>query len=69
MKMIEVHAEVFAVSPSFVTRVTQKVAEAVSEEITRVIECVTEFNENGRLQVRTVTNSRLQGRRRFHKKS
>lgn len=52
MKMIEVHAEVFAVSPSFVTRVTQKVAEAVSEEITRVIECVTEFNENGRLQAR-----------------
>lgn len=51
MKMIEVHAEVFAVSPSFVTRVTQKVVESVSEEITRVIECVTEFNEHGKLQV------------------
>lgn len=52
MKMIEVHAEVFAVSPSFVTRVTQKVVESVSEEITRVIECVTEFNEHGKLQAR-----------------
>lgn len=54
MKMIEVHAEVFAVSPSFVTRVTQKVVESVSEEITRVIECVTEFNEHGKLQVKEI---------------
>lgn len=52
MRMIEVHAEVYAVSPSFVTRVTQKVVEAVSEEITRVIECVTEFNDHGKLQAR-----------------
>ena len=51
MRMIEVHAEVYAVSPSFVTRVTQKIVEAVSEEITRVIECVTEFNDHGKLQV------------------
>lgn len=51
MRMIEVHAEVYAVSPSFVTRVTKKIVEAVSEEITRVIECVTEFNDHGKLQV------------------
>lgn len=51
MKMIEVHAEVFAVSPVFVTRVTQKVIEAVSEELTRLIQCVTEHGPYSPAQV------------------
>lgn len=52
MKIIEVHAEVFAVSPVFVTRVTQKVIEAVSEELTRLIQCVTEHGPYSPIQVR-----------------
>ncbi|XP_048748841.2 exocyst complex component 2-like isoform X2 [Ostrea edulis] len=52
MKMIEVHAEVFAVSPVFVTRVTQKVIEAVSEELTRLIQCVTEHGPYSPAQAR-----------------
>ncbi|XP_062584867.1 exocyst complex component 2-like isoform X2 [Saccostrea cucullata] len=52
MKMIEVHAEVFAVSPVFVTRVTQKVIEAVSEELTRLIQCVTEHGPYSPIQAR-----------------
>lgn len=52
MKIIEVHAEVFAVSPVFVTRVTQKVIEAVSEELTRLIQCVTEHGPYSPIQAR-----------------
>lgn len=52
MQMIEVHAEVFAVSPAFVTRVTKNVIEAVSEEMSRLVECITEFSPNGVLQAR-----------------
>ncbi|KAK3086910.1 hypothetical protein FSP39_025328 [Pinctada imbricata] len=52
MHMIEVHAEVFAVSPVFVTRVTQKVIEQVSEEFTRVIQCVTDHGKYGPVQAR-----------------
>lgn len=50
MRMIEVHAEVFAVSPVFVTRVMSKVIEAVTEELSRLIQCVTEFSTYGTLQ-------------------
>lgn len=57
MKIIEVHAEVFAVSPVFVTRVTQKVIEAVSEELTRLIQCVTEHGPYSPIQVRIVNSS------------
>lgn len=52
MQMIEVHAEVFAVSPAFVTRVTKNVIEAVAEEMSRLVECITEFSPNGVLQAR-----------------
>ena len=51
MRIIEVHAEVFAVSPVFVTRVTQKVIEAVSEELTRLVQCVTEHGPYSPIQV------------------
>ncbi|XP_078337720.1 exocyst complex component 2-like isoform X2 [Crassostrea virginica] len=52
MRIIEVHAEVFAVSPVFVTRVTQKVIEAVSEELTRLVQCVTEHGPYSPIQAR-----------------
>lgn len=52
MGMIEVHAEVYAISPSFVLRVMCKVVEAVAEELSRLILCSTGFNTNGALQAR-----------------
>lgn len=52
MGMIEVHAEVYAISPSFVSRVMCKVVEAVAEELSRLILCSTGFNTNGSLQAR-----------------
>ena len=51
MSMIEVHAEVFSISPKFVGRVMAKVTEAVVEEVTRLIHCVDAFGANGALQV------------------
>ncbi|XP_029647749.1 exocyst complex component 2-like isoform X1 [Octopus sinensis] len=52
MGMIEVHAEVYAVFPSFVPRVMCKVVEAVAEELSRLMLCSTGFNSNGALQAR-----------------
>lgn len=52
MSMIEVHAEVFSISPKFVGRVMEKVTEAVVEEVTRLIHCVDVFGANGALQAR-----------------
>ena len=52
MSMIEVHAEVFSISPKFVARVMGKVTEAVVEEVTRLILCVDAFGANGALQVK-----------------
>ena len=51
MSMIEVHAEVFSISPKFVGRVMGKVTEAVVEEVTRLIHCVDAFSAHGVLQV------------------
>lgn len=52
MSMIEVHAEVFSISPKFVGRVMGKVTESVVEEVTRLIHCVDSFGANGALQAR-----------------
>ncbi|GAB1601968.1 exocyst complex component 2-like isoform X1 [Argonauta hians] len=52
MGMIEVHAEVYAVFPSFVPRVMRKVVEAVAEELSRLMLCSSGFNSNGALQAR-----------------
>ncbi|XP_076469821.1 exocyst complex component 2-like [Babylonia areolata] len=52
MSMIEVHAEVFSISPKFVGRVMEKVTEAVVEEVTRLIHCVHAFGAHGALQAR-----------------
>ncbi|PVD20477.1 hypothetical protein C0Q70_18633 [Pomacea canaliculata] len=50
MSMIEVHAEVFSISPMFVSRVMSKVTEAVVEEVTRLIHCVDSFGAHGAVQ-------------------
>lgn len=51
MGIIEVHAEVYAICPHFVYRVISKVIEAVVDEMSRLIQCVTGFNASGALQV------------------
>lgn len=50
MDMIEIHAEVFAVCPPFVSKVLTKVVESVVEEMARVYECVPKFEGNGNMQ-------------------
>ncbi|XP_050399054.1 exocyst complex component 2 [Patella vulgata] len=50
LSIIEVHAEVFVISPAFVSRVMKKVMEAVCEEISRIIQCVTDFGSAGAIQ-------------------
>ncbi|KAK3764200.1 hypothetical protein RRG08_044127 [Elysia crispata] len=50
MSLIEVHSEVFSISPKFVMRVMQKITEAVCEELCRLVQCVTEFNAGGAIQ-------------------
>ncbi|KAL3858816.1 hypothetical protein ACJMK2_009069 [Sinanodonta woodiana] len=52
MGMIEIHAEVFSISPLFVSRVMTKIVDAVAEEMSRLIQCVTKFGEIGALQAR-----------------
>ncbi|CAL1540086.1 unnamed protein product [Lymnaea stagnalis] len=52
MSLIEVHAEVYSISPKFVMRVMKKITEAVSEELSRLIECVQDFNAGGAIQAR-----------------
>ncbi|XP_064599052.1 exocyst complex component 2-like [Liolophura sinensis] len=52
MGMIQVHAEVFSVSPIFLTRVLSKLTEAISEEMSRLVSCTTGFNNYGILQAR-----------------
>ncbi|XP_076322458.1 exocyst complex component 2-like [Tachypleus tridentatus] len=50
MNMIEIHAEVFAVSPPFVSKVMTRIVEAVAEEMARLYECVHKFSPNGNVQ-------------------
>ncbi|KAL5021978.1 hypothetical protein ScPMuIL_001133 [Solemya velum] len=52
MGMIEVHAEVFSISPAFVPRVMSMIVEAVAEEMSRLIQCATAFSTHGMLQAR-----------------
>merc|ERR1712002_1286363 len=52
MGMIRVHAEVYSISPRFVPRVMMCLTEAVVDELTRLIQCVTGFNHHGGLQAR-----------------
>uniref|UniRef100_A0A8D1HI64 Exocyst complex component 2 n=1 Tax=Sus scrofa TaxID=9823 RepID=A0A8D1HI64_PIG len=51
VSIIAVHAEVFAVCKGLVPRVLSRVVEAVSEELSRLMQCVSSFSRNGALQV------------------
>ncbi len=51
MGMIEIHAEVHSLSPNLVERVMFQVMESVVNEISRLFQCVTGFNQSGALQV------------------
>ncbi|XP_036744561.2 exocyst complex component 2 isoform X1 [Manis pentadactyla] len=52
VNIIAVHAEVFTVSKELVPRVLSKVVEAVSEELSRLMQCVSSFSKHGALQAR-----------------
>ncbi|KAH0506791.1 Exocyst complex component 2 [Microtus ochrogaster] len=52
VNIIAVHAEVFTVSKELVPRVLSRVIEAVSEELSRLMQCVSSFSRNGALQAR-----------------
>lgn len=52
VNIIAVHAEVFTVSRALVPRVLARVLEAVSEELSRLMQCVSSFSRNGALQAR-----------------
>ncbi|GAB5571279.1 exocyst complex component 2 [Prionailurus iriomotensis] len=53
VNIIAVHAEVFTISKELVPRVLSKVVEAVSEELSRLMQCVSSFSKNGALQARS----------------
>ncbi|XP_051951982.1 exocyst complex component 2-like [Xyrauchen texanus] len=52
VSIISVHAEVFTVSKELVPRVLAKINEAVAEEMSRLMQCVSSFSKNGALQAR-----------------
>ncbi|XP_053322065.1 exocyst complex component 2 [Spea bombifrons] len=52
VNIIAVHAEVFAISKELVPRVMSKIVEAVGEELSRLMQCVSSFSRNGALQAR-----------------
>ncbi|NXI43022.1 EXOC2 protein, partial [Galbula dea] len=52
VNIIAVHAEVFTISKDLVPRVMSRVVEAVSEELSRLMQCVSSFSRNGALQAR-----------------
>jgi len=43
--------QVFTISKELVTRVLSKIIEAVAEEMSRLMQCVSSFSKNGALQV------------------
>ncbi|XP_054719978.1 exocyst complex component 2-like [Uloborus diversus] len=50
MDLIEIHAEVFAVSPPFVSKVLTRVVEGVVEELARLYECAESYEGNSNIQ-------------------
>ncbi|XP_063056714.1 exocyst complex component 2 [Engraulis encrasicolus] len=50
--IITVHAEVFSISKELVPRVCSRIIEAVAEEMSRLMQCVSSFSKNGALQAR-----------------
>ena len=49
--LIEVHAEVYSISPHFVHRVMCRIVEATADEISRLLQCVPKYSHQGALQV------------------
>ncbi|GCB73898.1 hypothetical protein scyTo_0002980 [Scyliorhinus torazame] len=52
VNIIAVHAEVFTISKELVPRILSRIIEAVTEEISRLMQCVASFSRNGALQAR-----------------
>nr|XP_045245797.1 LOW QUALITY PROTEIN: exocyst complex component 2-like [Macaca fascicularis] len=52
VNIIAAHAEVFIISKELAPQVLFKVTEAVSEELSRLMRCVSSFSKNGALQAR-----------------
>ncbi|XP_067911422.1 exocyst complex component 2 isoform X1 [Heterodontus francisci] len=52
VNIIAVHAEVFTISKELVPRVLSRIIEAVAEEMSRLMQCVSSFSRNGALQAR-----------------
>ncbi|XP_075441928.1 exocyst complex component 2 [Ascaphus truei] len=52
VNIIAVHAEVFTISKELVPRVMSTIVEAVGEELSRLMQCVSSFSRNGGLQAR-----------------
>ncbi|ETE71354.1 Exocyst complex component 2, partial [Ophiophagus hannah] len=50
--IIAVHAEVFTISKELVPRILSRIVEAVAEELSRLMQCVSSFSRNGALQAR-----------------
>lgn len=50
MSMIEVHAEVYRISPPLVSRIMTPLAQSVAEEIARLYECTDKFTKYGNMQ-------------------
>ncbi|XP_038652674.1 exocyst complex component 2 isoform X2 [Scyliorhinus canicula] len=52
VNIIAVHAEVFTISKELVPRILSRIIEAVTEEMSRLMQCVASFSRNGALQAR-----------------
>ncbi|XP_078054600.1 exocyst complex component 2 [Mustelus asterias] len=52
VNIIAVHAEVFTISKELVPRILSRIIEAVTEEMSRLMQCVSSFSRNGALQAR-----------------
>ncbi|XP_069765761.1 exocyst complex component 2 isoform X2 [Narcine bancroftii] len=52
VNIIAVHAEVFTISKELVPRVLSQIIEAVAEEVSRLMQCVSSFSKNGALQAK-----------------
>jgi exocyst complex component 2 len=50
MSLLEVHAEVYSIGPTFVDRVMRSIVYNVAEELTRLLQCVTKFSVYGVVQ-------------------
>nr|XP_006811907.1 PREDICTED: exocyst complex component 2-like [Saccoglossus kowalevskii] len=50
--LISIHAEVYAISPAFISRMMTKVVESLAEEVCRLISCAEGFNNAGAIQAR-----------------